>query len=509
MPILARKQKRPQQAPSSDSARPARSRSGETRDVPAARMLQHALGNQAVQRIMASGTGSARPGAGASEHSAQGVGTQAVQASPAGARIPGSGTGRPLESGTREEMGRRFGSDLSDVRVHTDTSAAHLNQNLNARAFTSGSDIFFNREEYNPHSTEGKRLLAHELTHVLQQRGQTPRSRGQLARGVQRKPDYLVTMNFIGSSVEVNPTMRDRLQDVEADLQAQYDALGPDSAERTHAGGDPMSFREWAGVRSARAWRSGSSTSKHASGSAIDVNYDLQPYIATRTIRPKADGTTETIYGGEAAGAALQDERRRAVEVYDRAMDFTTEGTTADVGERATGESTTSVYNRFYSVDYALRRYFGTVFLTTPTQVDRQPIADIEGATEAELLAAIPTTERKEEADAIQTLESYMHTGFSTSRASWPLTPRQQFFRILRDYEHVRIPMVRGNPAARPASTRNPARGFLDMSRKFVVAMVDVGRMRWGIADFGAHSSGDVHHFDLGNHGGYTPDGTP
>jgi hypothetical protein len=77
---------------------------------------------------------------------------------------------------------------------------------------------------------------------------------------------------------------------------------------------------------------------------------------------------------------------------------------------------------------------------------------------------------------------------------------------MLRDYEHVRIPMVRGNPVARPANTRNPARGFLDMTEEFVVAMCDIGRLRWGIADLGEAESGDTHHFDLGHHGGVIPD---
>jgi len=84
----------------------------------------------------------------------------------------------------------------------------------------------------------------------------------------------------------------------------------------------------------------------------------------------------------------------------------------------------------------------------------------------------------------------------------------EYFYRILRDYEHVRIPMVKGDPEARPGITRNPARGFLDMTEEFVVAMTDQGRLRWGIADLGYAQSGDTHHFDLGkrNDGGVTRD---
>jgi hypothetical protein len=63
----------------------------------------------------------------------------------------------------------RFGHDLSGVRIHTDTSAAQTAVSLNARAFTLGRDIVFGPREYAPETTAGQRLLAHELTHVVQQ----------------------------------------------------------------------------------------------------------------------------------------------------------------------------------------------------------------------------------------------------------------------------------------------------------------------------------------------------
>lgn len=86
---------------------------------------------------------------------------------------PGSTLGKPLDSSTKEEMSHKFGFDFSNVHIHTGESANYLNTGLNARAFTYGSDIFFNKGEYNPYSSAGKRLLAHELTHVVQQSGMT------------------------------------------------------------------------------------------------------------------------------------------------------------------------------------------------------------------------------------------------------------------------------------------------------------------------------------------------
>ncbi|MDB9518352.1 DUF4157 domain-containing protein [Roseofilum reptotaenium CS-1145] len=81
------------------------------------------------------------------------------------------GKGQPLPNGTRSFMEDRFGNDFGQVRIHTDSTAVQLSQDLQAKAFTHGHDIYFNSGQYNPGSTSGKRLLAHELTHTIQQKG--------------------------------------------------------------------------------------------------------------------------------------------------------------------------------------------------------------------------------------------------------------------------------------------------------------------------------------------------
>lgn len=81
------------------------------------------------------------------------------------------GGGRPLAEGLRTKMESGFGADFGAVRVHDDTRADKLNQSLNARAFTTGKDIFFKQGAYDPNSNEGQELVAHELTHVVQQTG--------------------------------------------------------------------------------------------------------------------------------------------------------------------------------------------------------------------------------------------------------------------------------------------------------------------------------------------------
>ena len=97
------------------------------------------------------------------------------------------GEGKPLSDEVREPMEQAFGADFSGVRIHIDSEADTLNRKLSARAFTTGQDIFFREGEYGPSSDSGRQLIAHELTHVVQQSGalQLDRDKSQ----VQMKPD--------------------------------------------------------------------------------------------------------------------------------------------------------------------------------------------------------------------------------------------------------------------------------------------------------------------------------
>lgn len=84
--------------------------------------------------------------------------------------VVGSGGGSPLDRDTRSDMESRLGHDFGDVRVHTDSKAHESAQAANAHAYTVGSNIVIQRDKYDPSSTEGRIMLAHELTHVVQQR---------------------------------------------------------------------------------------------------------------------------------------------------------------------------------------------------------------------------------------------------------------------------------------------------------------------------------------------------
>jgi Domain of unknown function (DUF4157) len=81
------------------------------------------------------------------------------------------GGGQAIADNIREPMEQAFGADFSGVKVHTDGQSDQLNRSIQARAFTTGQDVFFRQGEYNPGSRGGQELLAHELTHVVQQNG--------------------------------------------------------------------------------------------------------------------------------------------------------------------------------------------------------------------------------------------------------------------------------------------------------------------------------------------------
>jgi hypothetical protein len=81
------------------------------------------------------------------------------------------GGGQSLDAGLQRSMGQAMGADFSGVKVHTDAKSDQLNQSIQAKAFTTGQDVFFRQGEYNPGNRGGQELIAHELTHVVQQNG--------------------------------------------------------------------------------------------------------------------------------------------------------------------------------------------------------------------------------------------------------------------------------------------------------------------------------------------------
>lgn len=89
-------------------------------------------------------------------------------------KLNNSSGGQKMDANIQAEMGNGFGADLSRVNIHTDTKAVQMNRQLGAQAFTHGNDVYFNKGKYKPDSNDGKHLLAHELTHTIQQTGMIP-----------------------------------------------------------------------------------------------------------------------------------------------------------------------------------------------------------------------------------------------------------------------------------------------------------------------------------------------
>ena len=134
------------------------------------------------------------------------------------AAVGGIGTGQPLDPGLRAFFEPRFGFDFSAVRVHRDTGAAASARSLGARAYTMGRHVVLGRGEYRPESPSGRHLLAHELTHVMQQTKPEKRS-GSIAG------PPMIRRLVVDDDVHV--TCRGTRANSVADLQtAETDAIG-------------------------------------------------------------------------------------------------------------------------------------------------------------------------------------------------------------------------------------------------------------------------------------------
>ena len=172
--------------------------------------LQSLIGNRAVGRLIQAKL-TVNPAGDQYEQEADRVAGQAVRQMPAsqnpsvGQTQPSSGgiaatpqveatihqahgSGQAIPAPVRTPLEQALGADFRGVRVHTDARADHLNRSLQARAFTTGHDIFFRRGEYNPGGSGGREVLAHELTHVVQQNGSTTALVVQRDSGAGTKP---------------------------------------------------------------------------------------------------------------------------------------------------------------------------------------------------------------------------------------------------------------------------------------------------------------------------------
>jgi hypothetical protein len=140
----------------------------------------HDHDEQEAERVAHAVMGNPQPAAGGPATSRE---MPVATASRAGDGIQSFGGGQPLTQPMREFFDTRFGHDFSHVRIHTDARAADLAEAIQARAFAFGRDIVFGPGEFAPATSRGRELMAHELTHVVQQeRGAAQSSPGTIRR---------------------------------------------------------------------------------------------------------------------------------------------------------------------------------------------------------------------------------------------------------------------------------------------------------------------------------------
>ena len=126
--------------------------------------------------------------------------------------------GQSLDRGLQRRMGQAMGADFSGVKVHTDAQSDQLNDSIQAKAFTTGSDVFFKQGAYHPSSRGGQELIAHELTHVVQQSG--------AAQGIQRQKHGVIQRDTNRSLEPVTTSAVAKLTPQEAEEQMSVPNLG-------------------------------------------------------------------------------------------------------------------------------------------------------------------------------------------------------------------------------------------------------------------------------------------
>lgn len=174
-------------------------------DATAVQQMQQTVGNTAVQRYLAQRSGS---------------GPTEIDDDTSNAINQQRGGGHGLDDGMAAKAGATMGQDFSGVKIHTDSQADQLSHQLGAKAFTTGNDIFFRAGEYNPASSDGQTLIAHELTHVVQQGASAPSVQGKMAVN-DPNDQYEAEADHVAETVMAQPDDLQRQEEEEEPVQAQ------------------------------------------------------------------------------------------------------------------------------------------------------------------------------------------------------------------------------------------------------------------------------------------------
>ncbi|GAA4276779.1 eCIS core domain-containing protein [Aquimarina mytili] len=188
------------------------------------------------------------------------------------------GGGRPLSANVEKSMGSAFGADFSNVRVHTGSQAVQMSKALGAQAFTHGSDIYFNQGKYDTNSSSGKHLLAHELTHTVQQ-GKSNLVQKQDDLGEYEEPVFEPTEKQLTDMEEGTP--------VETNGVVQHDegtTLWPQTNRvNTSLGILPLNTRVFVDRKDKHGWYS-VYVMGHQEGSTLPVKKGTHGYIPAHRI---------------------------------------------------------------------------------------------------------------------------------------------------------------------------------------------------------------------------------
>ncbi|MGC9506092.1 eCIS core domain-containing protein [Baaleninema sp.] len=231
------------------------------------------------------------------------------------------GQGQPLAKETREFMESRFGTDFSGVRVHTDGEAAQLNKEVGAKAFTHGRDIFFNSGRYNPGSSSGKELLAHELTHTIQQTGNTlqPKSRSRdRAKSNKIQPQFLTTIPSVQrredrESEAVSPATAAPKTETPSSREPPSPSAATSATQTAEASGKPQTAALPSQETAQPATPSGGETSKMAGETAASPTQTAQGGGGTAApASADADPAFQAVVADSEAAATQQKQHPRA-----------------------------------------------------------------------------------------------------------------------------------------------------------------------------------------------------
>lgn len=223
------------------------------------------------------------------------------------------GRGLPLERGVAQQMGGALGADFGGVKVHTDSTSDKLNRSLNAEAFTLGNDLFFRSGAYNPGSSSGKHLLAHELTHVVQQGGAAPQVQAKPLTVGPADDKYEAEANRVAAGVQSGTIQahhdEDELQRSPTPFLIQrHEKVDPIEKEQEEAEDEIQGSRESATTTAPDQSTSSTKGKKKKDGASGLSFKTLDTAYAKKAIEKKFGKVKKNVITGDVVVIATRDE---------------------------------------------------------------------------------------------------------------------------------------------------------------------------------------------------------